>query len=692
MSENTPDTAMDLSEIATDDMVIDDAGTEAISAGGEEPSMEDILASIRQIIADDKTEDLVDLASLENTPVTGPTTGPVTDVETVSNGKAHGVDVAVSAPNREIEMVVEPPQPESTAVIAEDDVDILDLIHFVDESIEDSLTAPVASGIPASGSVPASGVETPTLEAVAPVGGNEDSQIVADEQTLEAGAGSKVSSLEVVSEDATPETPQITSPQVTSPQITSPQAISENTDGPDLAASIDFEETLDLVMEADVPGSASERPVSSEAAETPRSREALASETLTSETLTNDALASETPAGEMFASEAFENLVDLVRADIKPDTETSVAAPVGVDQVGALADVDDGLEIPSMSRGRTVARTQPESPVVEATVEEATICVTPDEDMDLVKSLLEDLMDEDVPVQDQDLVVDSALQESIEAAVQEEIATAQPTDEKAPEETQPVFVAESSTPEEDVLEEAVAEEAVAEEQEPEEDNLRDIAAEIQQLINGNSESVDSESEDPEPDNIETDHLEADALESGNSSEEDVVVLPDVEMGDQFSLTAKTDSEPVGMGAVGSGTGAASALLVREESVETPTQDREAFETDDTDVDVSAEQQGEPVDAGLPQQPTQSEEDGNMAQAVTTESMLDESTQREAIDAFASLASAVQEKSDLEEKGPAIGDLVQDSLRPMLKEWLDKNLKGIVERAVTKEIKRMSSGK
>jgi len=36
--------------------------------------------------------------------------------------------------------------------------------------------------------------------------------------------------------------------------------------------------------------------------------------------------------------------------------------------------------------------------------------------------------------------------------------------------------------------------------------------------------------------------------------------------------------------------------------------------------------------------------------------------------------------------------VQGAFRPMLKEWLDANLKGIVERAVAKEVKRISSGK
>jgi len=45
-----------------------------------------------------------------------------------------------------------------------------------------------------------------------------------------------------------------------------------------------------------------------------------------------------------------------------------------------------------------------------------------------------------------------------------------------------------------------------------------------------------------------------------------------------------------------------------------------------------------------------------------------------------------------ERGDRIGDLVMEALQPMLKEWLDANLKGIVERAVTKEVKRISSGK
>ena len=79
-------------------------------------------------------------------------------------------------------------------------------------------------------------------------------------------------------------------------------------------------------------------------------------------------------------------------------------------------------------------------------------------------------------------------------------------------------------------------------------------------------------------------------------------------------------------------------------------------------------------------------------AVNPDTILDEVTETAASDAFASLNQAVEEKTAAREAGPAIGELVQDALRPMLKEWLDENLRDIVERAVQKEVKRISSGK
>jgi len=82
----------------------------------------------------------------------------------------------------------------------------------------------------------------------------------------------------------------------------------------------------------------------------------------------------------------------------------------------------------------------------------------------------------------------------------------------------------------------------------------------------------------------------------------------------------------------------------------------------------------------------------MARVAKKDKIIDEVTETATADVFSSLNQVVEEKAMVAERGDRIGDLVQEALRPMLKEWLDKNLKGIVERAVTKEVKRISSGK
>lgn len=90
--------------------------------------------------------------------------------------------------------------------------------------------------------------------------------------------------------------------------------------------------------------------------------------------------------------------------------------------------------------------------------------------------------------------------------------------------------------------------------------------------------------------------------------------------------------------------------------------------------------------------TSQTETEDMAGKTARETILDEVTETAAASAFASLNQVVDEKNIVEERGDRIGDLVTEALKPMLKEWLDKNLKTIVERAVTKEVKRISSGK
>ncbi|MEO1168593.1 MAG: DUF2497 domain-containing protein [Pseudomonadota bacterium] len=63
-------------------------------------------------------------------------------------------------------------------------------------------------------------------------------------------------------------------------------------------------------------------------------------------------------------------------------------------------------------------------------------------------------------------------------------------------------------------------------------------------------------------------------------------------------------------------------------------------------------------------------------------------------AFAALTAITKsraEGSDAQESHPLEG-LVREMLRPMLKEWLDENLPGLVEEMVAREIARIASGR
>ncbi|MGQ3675793.1 DUF2497 domain-containing protein [Xanthobacter sp. TB0139] len=58
---------------------------------------------------------------------------------------------------------------------------------------------------------------------------------------------------------------------------------------------------------------------------------------------------------------------------------------------------------------------------------------------------------------------------------------------------------------------------------------------------------------------------------------------------------------------------------------------------------------------------------------------------------AAVSAAFQSLGDLvlPQKDRTVEDLVKEILRPMLKEWLDQNLAGIVERLVRAEIERVT---
>jgi len=95
-------------------------------------------------------------------------------------------------------------------------------------------------------------------------------------------------------------------------------------------------------------------------------------------------------------------------------------------------------------------------------------------------------------------------------------------------------------------------------------------------------------------------------------------------------------------------------------------------------------------ADMPQPPVEDPSDG---------SLVGSGVAGVATTAFARLNQAVQDSVPppaAPEPGPALGDggktiedLVKEMLRPMLKEWLDKNLPPMVERYVEREISRLT---
>jgi cell pole-organizing protein PopZ len=83
-------------------------------------------------------------------------------------------------------------------------------------------------------------------------------------------------------------------------------------------------------------------------------------------------------------------------------------------------------------------------------------------------------------------------------------------------------------------------------------------------------------------------------------------------------------------------------------------------------------------------------------ALAEGSLLGRNATGSASSAFARLSQAVQDSLPPTNPGPMIGaggktleDLVKEMLRPMLEDWLGKNLPPLVERAVEREIARLT---
>ncbi|AQR62048.1 hypothetical protein BZG35_10620 [Brevundimonas sp. LM2] len=109
-----------------------------------------------------------------------------------------------------------------------------------------------------------------------------------------------------------------------------------------------------------------------------------------------------------------------------------------------------------------------------------------------------------------------------------------------------------------------------------------------------------------------------------------------------------------------------------------------------DLDV-ATAEPEPFPAPLSEPDPVSHDPAPSESSVDYDALVSDATSASAASAFAGLAASFrpQEPIPTGGTGPTIDDLARALLRPMLKEWLDANLPGIVETAVKKEVERIS---
>jgi cell pole-organizing protein PopZ len=115
-----------------------------------------------------------------------------------------------------------------------------------------------------------------------------------------------------------------------------------------------------------------------------------------------------------------------------------------------------------------------------------------------------------------------------------------------------------------------------------------------------------------------------------------------------------------------------------------------------DLEVSApadEPEPEPFPTAFAEPEPVSHDPAPSASSVPYDSLVGESASAASASAFAGLAASFRqpdpEPVPTGGVGPTIDDLARALLRPMLKDWLDANLPGIVEAAVKKEVERIA---
>ncbi len=343
-------------------------------------------------------------------------------------------------------------------------------------------------------------------------------------------------------------------------------------------------------------------------------------------------------------------------------------------------------------------------------VRASSVRVESGEDLDLVKSLMADLADDPEAFSTESFAEDEDLDALLAIPDVEELSAVEPSF------VEPVAV-ESTDIEDDILGD-ILDMTLEDQLQAQPDDIEvdhDLSALLPELSTSDDVAALEASNVTENDLIDMD----DMLAAMDAPVEEIVVVDTAPSLADIAAAAEADAvaaeavqatafEPLtalaSVAAVGGGLAALNA------SSEPETVDLSAFEVVEIpevepvlvkeDVVIPSEvvapitlQSADPIiETPIPTQKMPSQETSMPVHAVNTDAILDEVTETAAAGAFAQLNTVVEDKAIFNERGPRIGDLVQEALRPMLKEWLDANLKGIVERAVTKEVKRISSGK
>lgn len=118
-------------------------------------------------------------------------------------------------------------------------------------------------------------------------------------------------------------------------------------------------------------------------------------------------------------------------------------------------------------------------------------------------------------------------------------------------------------------------------------------------------------------------------------------------------------------------------------------DEEDEEDDDIEFAEIDEDMSEPEPAADPEPVAEPAPVEQPAPVAAADPLVSEPAQNNSMAAFDFLASTLMSQNGASR---TLEDLVQDMLRPFLKEWLDEHLPGVVERLVQDEIERIARGR